>query len=78
MENRPGASGIIGAQAVMKAAPDGYTLMVIPITHVTNASLYSKLPFDPIADFTAITLLASQPVMLVTNTKFPARCCCPT
>jgi tripartite-type tricarboxylate transporter receptor subunit TctC len=72
VENRPGASGIIGSQVVVKAAPDGYTLMVIPITHVTNASLYSKLPFDPITDFTAITLLASQPVMLVTNPKFPA------
>jgi tripartite-type tricarboxylate transporter receptor subunit TctC len=72
VENRPGASGIIGSQVVAKAAADGYTLMVIPITHVTNAHLYSKLPFDPIADFTAITLLASQPVMLVTNLKFPA------
>jgi tripartite-type tricarboxylate transporter receptor subunit TctC len=71
VENRPGASGIIGSQVVEKAAPDGYTLMVIPITHVTNASLYSKLPFDPITDFTPITLLASSPVILVVNQKFP-------
>ena len=70
VENRPGASGIIGSQVVEKAAPDGYTLMVIPITHVTNASLYSKLPFDPITDFTPITLLASSPVILVVNQKF--------
>lgn len=73
VENRPGASGIIGSEVVMKAAPDGYTLMVIPMTHATNPSLYSKLPFDPITDFTAITMLASQPVMLVVNPKFPAK-----
>lgn len=72
VENRPGASGIIGSQVVQKAAPDGYTLMVVPITHVTNAHLYSKLPFDPIADFTPIMMLASSPVMLVVNSKFPA------
>ena len=72
VENRPGASGIIGSQLVQKATPDGYTLMVIPITHVTNASLYSKLPFDPIADFTPITLLAASPVIIVVNQKFPA------
>ena len=72
VENRPGASGIIGSQVVQKAAPDGYVLMVIPITHVTNAHLYSKLPFDPITDFTPIMMLASSPVMLVVNTKFPA------
>ena len=72
VENKPGASGIIGSQAVQRAAPDGYTLMVIPITHVTNAHLYSTLPFDPIADFTPLMMLASSPVMLVVNSKFPA------
>ncbi len=73
VENRPGASGIIGSQAVAKAAPDGYTLMVVPITHVTNASLYSRLPFDPLADFTPISLLASQPIMLVVNPAQPIK-----
>jgi tripartite-type tricarboxylate transporter receptor subunit TctC len=73
VENRPGASGIIGSQYVAKAAPDGYTLLVIPITHVTNASLYSKLPFDPIRDFTPISLLAKQPIMLVANESLPIK-----
>jgi tripartite-type tricarboxylate transporter receptor subunit TctC len=71
VENRPGASGIVGSQFVSKAAPDGHTLMMIPITHVTNASLFSKLPFDPIADFTPISLIASLPVMLVASKSLP-------
>jgi tripartite-type tricarboxylate transporter receptor subunit TctC len=71
VENRAGASGIIGSQFVAKAAPDGYTLLVIPITHVTNASLYKSLPFDPIADFTPISLIAASPIMLVANRAMP-------
>ena len=71
VENRPGASGIIGSQVVQRASPDGYTLMVIPITHVTNASLYSKLPFDPIGDFTPISLIASSPILIVANPSMP-------
>lgn len=73
VENRPGASGMIGSQQVAKSPPDGYTLMVVPITHVTNSSLFAKVPYDPIADFTAISLLASQPIMLVVNKSFPAK-----
>lgn len=73
VENRPGASGIVGSQQVARSAPDGHTLMVVPITHVTNSSLFSKVPFDPIKDFTPISLLASQPIMLVVNTAFPAK-----
>jgi tripartite-type tricarboxylate transporter receptor subunit TctC len=71
VENRPGASGIVGTQYVARSAPDGHTLLLIPITHVTNASLFSKLPFDPLADFTPISLLASQPIMLVANKSLP-------
>lgn len=67
VENRPGASGIIGSQTVATARPDGHTLLVIPITHVTNASLYADLPFDPVADFSPIGLLATQPMLLVAN-----------
>jgi tripartite-type tricarboxylate transporter receptor subunit TctC len=73
VENRPGGSGAVASQAVAAAAPDGYTLMVVPITHVTNASLIARLPYDPIADFTAVTLLAEQPMMLVVNNGLPAR-----
>ena len=55
VENRPGASGIIGSQHVQRQPADGYTLMVVPITHVTNSSLYKNVPFDPIQDFTPIS-----------------------
>ena len=73
VENRPGGSGAVASQAVAAAAPDGHTLMVVPITHVTNASLVARLPYDPIVDFTAVTLLAEQPIMLVANNALPAR-----
>jgi tripartite-type tricarboxylate transporter receptor subunit TctC len=71
VENRPGASGIVGSQFVSKSSPDGYTLVLIPMTHVTNASLYKKLPFDPLADFTPISLIAESPVILVVNKSLP-------
>jgi tripartite-type tricarboxylate transporter receptor subunit TctC len=73
VENRAGASGIIGSQYVQRAPANGYTLMVVPITHVTNSSLYSNVPYDPIKDFTPVTMLAQSPVMLVVNNKFPAK-----
>lgn len=73
VENRPGASGIVGSQAVARAAPDGYTLMVVPMTHVTNSSLLPNVPYDPLKDFTPISLLATQPLMLVVNPAFPAK-----
>jgi tripartite-type tricarboxylate transporter receptor subunit TctC len=52
VENRPGAGGNIAAEAVARSAPDGYTLLVSFTSHTINATLYPKLPFDPIADFT--------------------------
>lgn len=73
VENRPGASGIIGSQHVQRQPADGYTLMVVPITHVTNSSLYKNVPFDPIQDFTPITMLAASPLLLVTGNTFPAK-----
>ena len=71
VENKAGASGVVGSQFVQRAASDGHVLMVIPITHVTNSSLMKSVPFDPIRDFTAVTLLASQPIMLVANKSQP-------
>lgn len=73
VENRPGASGMIGSQHVSRAAPDGHTLMVVPITHVTNSSLFSKVPYDPIEDFTPISMLAASPLMLVVNNSSPIK-----
>ena len=67
VENRGGASGMIGADAVAKSAPDGYTLLFTSSTHATNLNLYSKLPFDTIKDFTQISLVATTPYMLVVH-----------
>jgi len=72
VENRPGASGQIGADAVAKAAPDGYTLMLDASSYAVNPSLYPKLPYDPHKAFAAITLLARFPNMLVVTPSFPA------
>ena len=64
VDNRPGAGSVIGTDMVAKAAPDGYTLVVIYTSHTTNASL-QKLPYDPIADFAPITMLTSAPLVLI-------------
>ena len=70
IENRGGASGNIGADAVAKAPPDGYTLLVGTVgTHAINASLYAKMPFDPIADFAPVAFLAAVPNVMVVSPK---------
>jgi tripartite-type tricarboxylate transporter receptor subunit TctC len=72
VDNRPGANTIIGAQAVAKAAPDGYTLlMAIDGTLVMNPFLYSKLAYDPFKDFTPISLIALVPSAVVGNINIP-------
>jgi tripartite-type tricarboxylate transporter receptor subunit TctC len=74
IENRPGAGGGLGAEVTAKSPPDGYTIMGGTIsTHAINASLYNNLPYDPVKDFTAITLIARVPNMLVVNPDIPAR-----
>ena len=74
VENKPGAGGGVGADFTAKAAPDGYTIMGGTIsTHAINASLYDKLPYDPVKDFAPITLLARVPNMLVVNPAVPAK-----
>lgn len=68
VENKPGQAGSIGAAECARAAPDGYTLCGGTISsHAINASLYSKLPYDPLKDFAPITLLASLPNMLIVH-----------
>ena len=74
VENKPGAGGGVGAAETAKAAPDGYTIMGGTIsTHAINATLYSKLPYDPVKDFIPITLIARVPNMLVINNDIPAK-----
>jgi tripartite-type tricarboxylate transporter receptor subunit TctC len=73
VENKPGAGGNIAADTVAKSAPDGYTLLVSFSSHTINASLYPHLPYDPAADFTAITKVATVPSLLVGNPKLPAK-----
>jgi tripartite-type tricarboxylate transporter receptor subunit TctC len=73
VENRPGANTIIGAQAVAKAKPDGYTLlMAIDGTLVMNPFLYAKLAYDPFKDFEPISLVALVPSAITANIKVPA------
>jgi tripartite-type tricarboxylate transporter receptor subunit TctC len=73
VENRPGAGGNLAAETVAKASPDGYTLLVSFTSHTINATLYPKLPFDPVADFTPISKIATVPSLLVGNPKLPAQ-----
>ena len=70
VENRPGANGAIGSEAVAKAAPDGYTLVVVTGTHVINPFL-QKVPFDTLRDFTPITFAAMSKMVLVAGTQQP-------
>jgi tripartite-type tricarboxylate transporter receptor subunit TctC len=68
IDNRPGAGGNLGADLVAKAAPDGYNLVMGTVgTHAINASLYPRMPYDPIKDFTPIVLVAGVPNVLVMN-----------
>jgi tripartite-type tricarboxylate transporter receptor subunit TctC len=71
VENKPGAGGNLAADAVAKSPSDGYTLLVSFTSHTINATLYSNLTFDPVADFTPITMIATVPSMLVGNPKLP-------
>jgi len=74
IENRAGASGNIGADAVAKAAPDGYTIGIATAsTHAVAASLSPNLPYDPIRDFAPVGMIGSQPYVLVLHPALPAR-----
>jgi tripartite-type tricarboxylate transporter receptor subunit TctC len=74
VENRPGAGGNLGADHVAKSAPDGGTLVMGAVaTHAINPWLYAKIPYDPIRDFTPITLVAQVPNVVVMNAETAAR-----
>ena len=73
VENIPGAGGNTAAGQVARATPDGYTIMAISTGFLVNPSLYAKVPYDPIKDFTAVTLVAASPNVVVVNPQVPAK-----
>jgi len=72
VDNRPGAATRIGTEIASKSTPDGYTLFICALTHVTNPSLFKSLPYDPIRDFSPITLAARTPLALLIHPTVPA------
>jgi tripartite-type tricarboxylate transporter receptor subunit TctC len=73
IENRAGAGGVLGAEVVARAAPDGYTLLVTSISHTINPSVRKSLPFDAVRDFAPVTLIMDAPNFLVVHPSLPAK-----
>jgi tripartite-type tricarboxylate transporter receptor subunit TctC len=73
IENRPGAGGNIGTEAVVKAAPDGYTLLVIASSNAINATLYEKLSFNFIHDIAPVATIIRQPMVMLVNPSIPTK-----
>ncbi len=73
VSNRPGASGNIGVEAVVRAAPDGYTLLIGTTALSSSPALFPKLPFDPVRDLTPVSLVVTMPNLLVVHPSLPAR-----
>ena len=73
VESRPGANGIIGTEAAARAAPDGYTMVLVPSGHTVNPSIYKKLPYDSIRDFTPISLAGWSPLVLAVHPSLPVK-----
>ena len=73
VENRTGAGGLIGAEAVARSAPDGYTLLFSSASLAVNVSLYKKLAFDPVKDFDPVSWVSSVPLVLVVHPSVPVK-----
>src|SRR5262245_55764502 len=72
IDNRGGAGGQIGTAAAAKAPPDGYTIVLVPTSHVINPSIYAKLPYDTEKDFAPITMVASAAILMGVHPSVPA------
>jgi len=73
VENRAGASGMVGAEAVARAAADGYTLLASASVHVIVPSLFAKMNYDPIRDFAPVSVISTSPLMLVVTPSLPVK-----
>jgi len=73
VDNRSGASGVIGTEIVMNSPPDGYTLLINTIPFVSNQFLMPRAPYDPLRDFVSISLVASSPSFVTVNPSLPVR-----
>jgi tripartite-type tricarboxylate transporter receptor subunit TctC len=73
VDNRPGAGSNIASAEVAKAAPDGYTILVVSTGFMVNMSLYAKVPYDAVKDFTPITMVAYSPNVLAINPSVPVK-----
>jgi tripartite-type tricarboxylate transporter receptor subunit TctC len=73
VDGRPGAGGTIGAGIVSRAAADGYTLFLMASGHATSPALYRSLPYDPVKDFTMISMVASSPMLIIASPSFAPR-----
>ena len=72
-ENIPGAGGNTGVATVARAPADGYTILVVSTGFMVNPSMYAKVPYDPVKDFSPITLVAASPNVVSVNPSFPAK-----
>lgn len=73
VDGRPGAGGTTGASIIAKSEPDGYTLFLMASGHATSPGLYRSLPYDPVKDFSLISMAAANPFVLIANSKLPAK-----
>ena len=73
VENKAGAGGTVGTGIVAKSSPDGYTFLMAAASHNINGSLFSKLSFDPIKDFTGAAYIGTSSYIMMTNSEFPAK-----